>query len=184
MRRPSKRLKISVVVAVTVLFLAVATIRELVSERSLNAISISFRDCSFSRYDDGAGSLALGAWIDITNSSPRMIWYVGFRGSPAVEVQQFIDDKWTVQRSWTSRSPDGFADQWTAVRGLESISVLAGGISEDATRIRVGIPFASGRFSRKVQWIFSPAVEIQRRDEYYFPNHPVATRHHTTASTI
>lgn len=59
--------------------------------------------------------------------------------------------------------------QWTALRSMESITVLAAPITEEATELRIGLAFTTERFTpNKVHWIFSPIAKIVKRGEDCF----------------
>jgi len=68
---------------------------------------------------------------------------------------------------------------WTPLRTMESVTILAGPISEKATEVRVvvpffkalarSLPFGRERAPTEADWIYSPAARVIKRGQYYFP---------------
>ncbi len=53
---------------------------------------------------------------------------------------------------------------------MESISILAGPISEQAAEVRVGMAFTSATFTpTEAHWVFGPVVEIVKKGQSFFP---------------
>jgi hypothetical protein len=135
-------------------------------------VRISVEPCSFPRYDDHAGNLPMAAVVRVTNFSESNAWFLGFPGVPVYEVQQLVDGSWESITAATTSFSEGspLPNQWTPLRPLESVTVLAGPISEKATEMRIGVPFDTERPTRtKGRWIYSPVVKIIKRGQDYFP---------------
>jgi hypothetical protein len=140
------------------------------------------------RYDDHAGNLPMGALFEVRNVSDSTVWFLGFVGSPTFCSQERINGKWRWHVSHTSM-PGGQSglSQWTKLRSMEAMTILAG-VSDNATEIRIGLPFANRRTVRvpytqfklglpiapdvvtpvDVQWIFSPIATIVKKGENCF----------------
>jgi hypothetical protein len=136
-------------------------------------VRIWVEPCSFPRYDDHAGNLPLAAVVRVTNFSKSTAWFLGFPGAPVYEVQQLVDGSWessiSATTSFSEESPL-LPKQWTPLRTMESITVLAGPISEKATEMRIGLPFTPERPTpTKGHWVYSPIVKIIKRGQDYFP---------------
>jgi hypothetical protein len=132
-------------------------------------VSIWAEQASLCRYDDGAGNLPLAAVVKITNSSESTAWFLGY-GSPVQACQQLVDGEWDSRLSWVNSADPPPPKHWTPLRTMESITILAGPISEKAAEFRVGVPFTTERLApTKVHWVFSPAFKIIKRGQDYFP---------------
>lgn len=135
-------------------------------------VRIAVEPFSLARYDDHAGNLPLGAVVRITNLSNSTAWFLGFRGAPVHSVQQCVDDEWEGSISSVILNPADSPRRkpWTPLRTMESITILAGPISEKATEIRVGVPFTTERLTpTNAHWVFSAAVGIVKRSQDFFP---------------
>lgn len=136
-------------------------------------VRVGIEPFSFCRYDDHAGNYPMGALVRITNMSKCDVWFLGVPGVPAYVNQQLIDDKWDSALSSVSMMSDPMpivSNRWATLRSRESITILAGPISEKATEMRVGIPFATNKSSPKsMHLVFSPTVKIMERESDYFP---------------
>ena len=135
-------------------------------------VRITAEPFSLPRYDDLEGNLPLGAVVRFTNFSTSTVWYFGYPESPTSDAQQLVDGNW----SWhvSSLNVDVAASKrtrhWTLLRPMESVTFLAGPISESATEIRVGVPFTSQRFApTEVRWIYSRPIKIVKKGDDYFP---------------
>ncbi|HVA16907.1 MAG TPA: hypothetical protein VMV59_04240 [Candidatus Dormibacteraeota bacterium] len=129
-------------------------------------VSIDAEPYSFPRYDDHAGNLPLGAVVKVTNLSKSTVWVLGLPGSPTFADQQLVDGEWTSSMSFSTSDPK----QWTPLRPMESLTILAGPISERATELRVGLSFTTERLApTEAHWVYSPAVKIVKRGQDYFP---------------
>ena len=117
---------------------------------------------------DGRGSpvVALGADVRVVNRSRWTVWYLE---NTRYYLFQRVDGKWA-QRWSGSRLTGAKEDQlwWSAQEGRQSISLLVP-VSEDATAIKIGIPFTTDRFNRKAHWRFTPMVKVTKKGQDYFP---------------
>lgn len=113
----------------------------------------------------GTPVLALGAHVHALNRSPRTVWYLE---DPRYYLFQLIDGQWS--ESWTGTQIVGGPEKHlrSALNGMQSAEIVLP-ISPNATAIKVGIPFTSGRFARRVHWVFSPTVRVARRGREYVP---------------
>jgi hypothetical protein len=138
------------------------------------AISVRIEPEPFSlcRYDDLDGHLPLGAVVRITNVSDATVWFLGRREMPVLFHAQFVDGKWDSRMSYgDSVSPGSlWPKQWTALRNMESLTILAAPVSEEATEMRVGLAFTTEKLTPKVaHWVFSPVIRIVKRGQDLFP---------------
>ena len=135
-------------------------------------VRISFEPFSFPHYDDFAGNLPLGAIVRITNVSKSNAWFLGGREDPVIVLQQLVDGKWE-SIVWSADLKPGkslLSSEWTRIRSMESISILAGPISEQAAEVRVGMAFTSATFTpTEAHWVFGPVVEIVKKGQSFFP---------------
>jgi hypothetical protein len=123
----------------------------------------------FDRYDDGAGHLPLEAKVRITNTSYYTVWFLGRREMPVDVLQQLVGGKWENRGSGLSEPDLQRREGWTPLRSMESITVLVGPVSENATEMRVGLAFTTERLRpTKAHWVFSPALKIVKRGQDYF----------------
>ncbi len=127
-----------------------------------------------SRYDDHAGHFPRAALVQITNLSEGTAWFLG---PSTYATEQRIDGKWESRASFAS-SADG-KRQWVPLRALGSKPILVGPIAENATELRVSIPFTTERTGlpfltetiapTNAHWIVSPTVVIVKRGADYMP---------------
>ena len=138
-------------------------------------VRITVETFSLLRYDDHAGNMPLAAVVRITNLSKSTTWILGYPEAPVTSTQQLVDGNWESSESWVrpvslDQADNPLPKQWTPLRTMESLTIVTGPISEKATEIRVGLPFTTERFApTEAHWVFSPAVEIVKRGQYYFP---------------
>jgi len=142
-------------------------------------VRITVEAYSLARYDDHAGHLPLAAVVRFTNFSNDTVWFLGGPGTPTYSVQQLLAGKWESQTSITWGPAEGPPKRWTPLRKFESVTILAGPISEKAAEVRVAVPFitrlpSSLLFSTEnapteAHWVYSAAVKIERRGQDYFP---------------
>ena len=59
--------------------------------------------------------------------------------------------------------------RWTALHTTESITILASPISENATEMKVAVPFTTEWFPTKAHWVFCPVVKIVKKGQDFFP---------------
>ena len=52
---------------------------------------------------------------------------------------------------------------------MESVTIVAGPMSEKATEFRVAVPFTTELAPSDAHWVISPAVKIVKRGQDYFP---------------
>ncbi len=126
---------------------------------------------SFCRYDDGAGHLPLGALVRVTNLSNSTVWCLR-----STRVQyELVDGKWsfhTTSFGAKPREPGQWMAgpyRWTALHTTESITILASPISENATEMKVAVPFTTEWFPTKAHWVFCPVVKIVKKGQDFFP---------------
>jgi hypothetical protein len=135
-------------------------------------VRISYEPFSFPHYDDYAGNLPLGAIVRITNVSKSTAWFLGGREDPVIVLQQLVDGTWE-SIIWSADMKPGkslLSSEWTRIRSMESISILAGPISEQAAEVRVGMAFTSAMFTpTEAHWVFGPVVEIVKKGQGFFP---------------
>jgi hypothetical protein len=168
---------------VVLLLLAVLSLLTVITTRwsapaSLD-VSITVEACSLARYDDHAGHLPLAAVVQITNLSNQSAWFLGGPGTPTYSVQQLVAGKWETQTSVTWGQAEGPATRRTALRTMESVTIVAGPISEKAAEVRVAVPFITALPSylpfitehspREAHWVYSAPVKIEKRGQDYFP---------------
>jgi hypothetical protein len=134
-------------------------------------IAITMMPCSAARYDDLAGHHPLCAVVQVTNMSQHTVWFLGYPGAAEHIDQQRVNGVWTSSISAVFlNGAEKASSPWTALRSYESIVILAGPISEDATEIRVGVPFTTERFMPSTaHWIFGPIADIVKRGDTCFP---------------
>ena len=135
-------------------------------------VRVAIEPYSLLRYDDHAGHLVLGAVVRITNVSKSTTWFLGLPGAPVYNVQQLIDGNWETSVSSVNMefSDSPVSTVWTQIHPMESVTIVAGPISEKTTEIRVGVPFTTERFApTKAHWVFSPTAKIVKKEELYFP---------------
>lgn len=133
-------------------------------------IQVSVEPYSFVRYDDGAGHLPLGAIVTFTNFSESPAWYYGFSRSPACQYRECIGGQWTSHTSWWADDGPRPEEHWAAMRPQESVTIVAGPISESASEMCAGVLFTSGKLATtKAQWVFSPTTKIVKRADCFFP---------------
>ena len=66
---------------------------------------------------------------------------------------------------------------------MESVTILAGPISESATELRVAMPFTTEVAPADAHWVISAAVKIVKRGQDYFPeSKPGAEQEETIVS--
>lgn len=142
-------------------------------------VRITVEPYSLCWYDDHAGHSPMGALVRITNVSNSTVWFLGLPGVPTYVNQQCVDGKWNSSVSsvaLNSREPFP-ANRWAALRSMESITILAGPISERATEVRIGVPLTTERFTpTKAHWIFGPVTTIVKRGQNYFPEAKAGAR--------
>jgi hypothetical protein len=143
-------------------------------------VRITVEPYSLCRYEDHArdhaGNLPLGAVVRITNFSKSTAWFIGYRGAPMQQFQQIVEGQWESSISAVNMSPSDsvFPEDWSPLRTLESMTILAGPVSEKAAEIRVGLLVAAEkRAPTEADWVFSPAVNIVRRGHDFFPEQKV-----------
>jgi hypothetical protein len=144
-------------------------------------VRVTMESCSLVRYDDGAGHLPLAAVVQITNVSNSTVWFLRHSGGPTCTVQQLLDGKLESQTSvtWGPGPDERLQKRWTPLRPLESVTILAGPISEKASEFRVAVPFTTDRVPSlpfttmfeptEARWVFSPATKLVKRGQDYFP---------------
>lgn len=161
--------------AIFLLFIAAAILAWLTTWLLLPVrldVRVEIEPYSLPRYDDHAGNLPLGAAVQITNMSESTIWVLGLPGSATHVVQQLVNGNWEASMSSVTVDPATapLSNEWMPLRSMESITILAGPISEKASEMRVGLPFTAKRFATtEVCWVFSPIVKIVKRGQDYFP---------------
>lgn len=131
-------------------------------------VSIEVEPIPFVRYDDGAGNLPLGAAVKITNLSTSTAWYLGYPGSPVLHDQQLVGGQWKQHGSYVNDPRDPLP-RWAPLRSMESITIVAGPISEMTIKMRVGLAFTTERLRpTEAHWIFSQVFTIVKKGQDYF----------------
>ena len=134
-------------------------------------VRVTVQPYSFPSYDDLAGHRPLGTIVQITNFSQSDAWYLGWPGGPTVDLQQLILGKWESHTSWSfdPTNPRRRSDSGRRCARMESVTILAGPVSEKANELRVGVPFTTELAPSEAHWIISPAVKIVKQRQEYLP---------------
>jgi hypothetical protein len=135
-------------------------------------ISISIAPYSLIQYDDHAGHFPKAALVEIRNDSDEAVWFNGVVGVPFTLLQQHEGGSWGSHSSSMSVPGSNVPakHQWAPLRSHESMTVLAGPVSDNATELRVGMAFSTDRRHREdVHFIFSPIAGIVSRPEFALP---------------
>jgi hypothetical protein len=121
------------------------------------------------RYDDGAGHSPLLAVMRVTNVSKKTVWFLGPPEEPLSILQKREAGNWDSHMSGGPNEVRASTARWTAMRSMESITVTAAPITEEATEMRIGLAFTTEKFTpTKVHWIFSPIAKIVKRRNDFF----------------
>jgi hypothetical protein len=132
-------------------------------------VRIAPQPIALCRYDDGAGHTPLLALMQVTNVSKRTVWILARREAPLSTLHQLVAGNWEVHMSGGATEVDSSTGRWTALRSMESMTVSAGPITEEATEMRIGLAFTTEKLTpNQVHWIFSPIAKIVKRGKDYF----------------
>jgi hypothetical protein len=126
-------------------------------------------DVSLCQYDDHDGHFGKAAMVKVTNFSNSTVWFHGYGGVPDYTYRERINGtlNWHASSIRGNSSPQG---EWCALRRGETVTILAGPISDQADEFSIGVPFTGEKFNpTTVHWIFSPYAKIVRGPQFDFP---------------
>jgi uncharacterized membrane protein YeaQ/YmgE (transglycosylase-associated protein family) len=143
-------------------FIPVALISALVTKlffRPPINVAMCAESYSLCRYDDHAGHRPLAVLVRIANCSDSTVWFF----ENTVQQYQLVDGKW--EWELCSSRPS----RWAALPSMESTLIVASVQREEATEMKVGVPFTSDWFPREVHWVYTPVFKIVKKGQDYYP---------------